>query len=104
MDLVRNLIIDHFTVVDLVPKPSSECEADSDLVLVLIQTSFALLWKLSLKNTSLHKNNLCYIIMQEGLYQNKVTICVASIHNCKMAYLLNIQLAFQGGLCNLRLL
>ena len=42
--------IDHFTFVDLVPLPSSECEADGDLV--LIQTSFALLWKLSLKNTS----------------------------------------------------
>ena len=41
--------IDHFTVVDLVP-PLSECEADGDLA--LIQTSFALLWKLSLKNTS----------------------------------------------------
>jgi len=42
--------IEHFTVVDLVPQPSSECEADGDLI--LIQTSFALLWKLSLKNTS----------------------------------------------------
>ena len=42
--------IDHFTVVDLVPWPLSECEAEVDLV--LIQTFFALLWKLSLKNTS----------------------------------------------------
>ena len=23
---------------------------------------------------------------QEGLYQNKVTVSLASIHNCKMAY------------------
>ena len=42
--------IDHFTVVDLVPWPTSECEAEVDLV--LIQTVFDLLWKLSLKNTS----------------------------------------------------
>ena len=60
----------------------SEGEGD----LVLIQTFFALLWKLFLKNTSKHKNNLIYIIMQEGLYQNKLTLNLASIHNCKMAY------------------
>ena len=54
--------------------------------LVLIQTFFALLWKLFLKNTSEHKNNLIYIIKQEGLYQNKLTLSLASIHNCKMAY------------------
>ena len=60
----------------------SEGEGD----LVLIQTFFALLWKLFLKNTSKHKNNLIYIIKQEGLYQNKVTLSLASIHNCKMAY------------------
>ena len=66
------------------PQPSSECEAEVDLV--LIQTSFVLLWKLSLKNTSQHKNNLIYIIKQKGLYQNKVTVSPASIHNCKMAY------------------
>ena len=46
--------IDHFTVVDLVPQPSSECEAKVDLV--LIQASFTLLWKLSLTNTNYHKN------------------------------------------------
>ena len=47
----RSLVhIDNFTEVKLVPSPSSECEADGDLV--LIQTSFALLWKLSSKNTS----------------------------------------------------
>ena len=78
--LLRWSLIDHFTVVDLVPWPSSECEADSDLV--LIQTPFALLWKLSLKNTSQHKN----ILILEGLYQNKVTVSLASIYNCKMAY------------------
>ena len=60
----------------------SEGEGD----LVLIETFFALLWKLFLKNTSKHKNNLSYIIMQEGLYQNKLTLNLASIHNCKMAY------------------
>ena len=70
-------IIGHFTVKD-----GSEGEGD----LVLIQTFFALLWKLFLKNTSKHKNNLIYIIKQEGLYQNKVTLSLASIHNCKTAY------------------
>ena len=69
--------IGHFTVMD-----GSEGEGD----LVLIQTFFALLWKLFLKNTSKHKNNLIYIIKQEGLYQNKVTLSLASIHNSKMAY------------------
>ena len=42
--------IDHFTVVELVPWPMSECEPEVDLL--LIQTVFDLLWKLSLKNTS----------------------------------------------------
>ena len=80
-------LIDRFTVVDLVPWPLSECEADGDLV--LIQTPFALLWKLSLKNTSQHKNDWIYLIKQEGLYQNKVNVSPASIYNCKMAYWTN---------------
>ena len=75
---VTSLPIGHFTVKD-----GSEGEGD----LVSIQTFFALLWKLFLKNTSKHKNNLIYIIKQEGLYQNKVTLSLASIHNCKMALL-----------------
>ena len=77
--IVRSVwpLIGHFTVMD-----RSKGEGD----LVLIQTFFALLWKLFLKNTSKHKNNLIYIIKQEGLYQNKVTLSLASIHNCKMAY------------------
>ena len=58
----------------------SEGEGD----LVLIQTFFALLWKLFLKNISKHKNKLIYMIKQEGLYQRKVTLSLASIHNCKM--------------------
>ena len=63
-----------------------ESEGEGDLV--LIQTFFALLWKLFLKNTSKHKNNLICIIpvKQEGWDQNKVTLNLASIHNCKMAY------------------
>ena len=68
--------IGHFTVMD-----GSEAEGD----LVLIQTFFALLWKLLLKNTSKHKNNLIYIIKREGLYHDKVTLSLASIHNCKMS-------------------
>ena len=51
---LQSPLIDHFTFVDLVSQPSSECEAEVDLV--LIQASFALLWKLPLKNTSQHKN------------------------------------------------
>ena len=70
-------VIGHFTVMD-----GSEGQRD----LVLIQTFLDLLWKLFLKNTSKHKNNLIYIIKQEGLYQSKVTPSLASIHNCKMAY------------------
>ena len=35
--------------------------------------------------TNYHKNNLIYITKQEGLYQNKVTVSLATIHNCKMA-------------------
>ena len=68
--------IGYFTVMD-----GSEGEGD----LVLIQNFFALLWKLFLKNTSKHKINLIFIIKQEGLYQNKVTLSLASIHNCKEA-------------------
>ena len=47
---ILQILVDHFKVVDLVTWPSSECEAEGDLV--LIQTSFAFLGKLSLKNTS----------------------------------------------------
>ena len=54
--------------------------------LVLIQTSFAFLWKLALKNTSWHKNNLIHIIKQEGLYPNKVNYSLASFYNCKIAH------------------
>ena len=61
-----------------------ESEGEGDLV--LIQTFFALLWQLFLRNTSKHKNNLIFIIKQEGLYQNKVTLSLATVHNCKMAY------------------
>ena len=73
---LHNSRIGYFTVMD-----GSEGEGD----LVLIQTFFALLWKLFLKNTSKHKINLIFIIKQEGLYQNKVTLSLASIHNCKEA-------------------
>ena len=38
---------DHFTVVDLVPWPSSECEAEVDLV--LIQTSLAFVMEIVLE-------------------------------------------------------
>ena len=77
------LSVTSFPIGHFIVKDGSEGEGD----LVLIQTFFALLWKLFLKNTSKHKNNLIYIIKQEGLYQNKVTLSLASIHNCKMAYL-----------------
>ena len=55
--------IGHFTVMD-------GSEAEGDLVLSISE----------------HNNNLIYIIKQEGLFQNKVTLSLASIHNFKMAY------------------
>ena len=69
--------------MDLVPWPSSEYEAEADLV--LIQTSLALSWKFSSKNTYQHKKNLIYIIKQESLYQNKVNSSLASICKCNRA-------------------
>ena len=69
--------------MDLVPWPSSEYEAEVDLV--LIQTSLALSWKFSSKNTYQHKKNLIYIIKQESLYQNKVNSSLASIYKCNSA-------------------
>ena len=69
--------------MDLVPWPSSEYKAGVDLV--LIQTSLALSWKFSSKNTYQHKKNLIYIIKQESLYQNKVNSSLASIYNCNSA-------------------
>ena len=40
--------------------------------------------KVTLKNTSYHRNKSIYITKQEGLYQNKVIVSLASISNCKM--------------------
>ena len=84
----------HFIVVGFVPQPASEYEVD----LVLIQNSFALLWKFSLKNTSQHKNNLIYMIKQEGwlLYQNKVNSNLAFNYNGKMAYLLYLVMLLES--------
>ena len=42
ISLMFDISLDHFTVVDLVPWLSSECEDDGDLV--LSQTSFTLFW------------------------------------------------------------
>ena len=39
-----------------------------------------------LKNTSLHKDNMIYIIKLEGLYQNKVNSSVVSTFNNKIVY------------------
>ena len=62
-------------------------EAEGDLV--LIQPSLLCYgncsWKI-LVSISEHNDNLIYIIKQKGLYQNKVTLSLASIHNFKMAY------------------
>ena len=69
--------------MNLVPWPSSEYEAEVDLV--LIQTSLALSWKFSSKNTYQHKKNLIYIIKQGSLYQNKVNSSLASIYKCNSA-------------------
>ena len=77
-----NPIIDHFKVVGLVSQRLGEREAEVDLV--FIQTSFLFLWKLCLKNTSQHKNNMIYIIKQEGLNQDKVNSSLFSTCNFKM--------------------
>ena len=34
----------------------------------------------------MHKNDMIYIIKQEGLYQNKVNSSLVSTCNCKMDY------------------
>ena len=39
-----------------------------------------------LKNTSLHKDNMIYIIELEGLYQNKVNSSFVSTFNNKIVY------------------
>ena len=36
-----------------------------------------------LKNTSWHKNNMIYVIKQEGLYQNKVNSSLIFSRNCQ---------------------
>ena len=41
--------------------------------------------EIMLKNTSWHKNNMIYVIKQEGLmYQNKVNSSLIFSRNCKM--------------------
>ena len=42
--------------------------------------------EIMLKNTSLNKKNMIYIIKQEGLYQNNVNSSLVSTYNCNMAY------------------
>ena len=81
-------LIDHFTLVSLVFQPLSEREAEIDLVLIQIKTSFLFLWKLCLKKTSQHKNDMIYIIKQKGLYQNKVNASFVSTCNCKIGCIL----------------
>ena len=79
--------IDHFTVVD-----GSEAEGD----LVLIQT-FLLYYvnQVILMLTTIFQEQFPYQ-SKEGLYQNKVTLSLASIHNCKMAYCkLQVQIHFR---------
>ena len=69
-------LIDYFTVVNLVAQPLS-C-FDTNL--------FPFLVEIMLKNTSLHKDNMIYIIKLEGLYQNKVNSSVVSTFNNKIVY------------------
>ena len=46
--------------------------------------------EIMLKNTSLNKKNMIYIIKQEGLYQNNVNTILVLTCNCKMACYLNL--------------
>ena len=48
---------------------------------------FPFLMEILLKNTTLNKKNMIYIIKQEGLYQNNVNSSLVSTCNCKMAYI-----------------
>ena len=50
--MIPSKITDLFTVVGLVPYPSSESEIACEADLVLVQTSYVFLWKAFLKNTS----------------------------------------------------
>ena len=42
--------------------------------------------EIMLKNTSWHKNNMIYVIKQEGLYPNKVNSILIISRNCNMDY------------------
>ena len=68
--------------MSLASQPLSEREAKVDLD--LIQSPFIM--EIMLKNSSLQKKNMIYIIKQEGLYQNKVNSSLVSTCNCNMAY------------------
>ena len=72
-----NHLIGHFTVMD-----ESETEGD----LVLIQT-FLIYYvnQVILMLNSIFQEKFSQQ-SKEGLYQNKVTLSLASIHNCKMKY------------------
>ena len=57
--------------------------------LVLIQTFLHYVIKVFLRQIVFFKNNF-HNKSKEGMYQNKVNFSLASIHNCKMGYLLNV--------------
>ena len=80
--------------MDLVPWPSSEYEAEVDLV--LIQTSLALSWKFSSKNTYQHKKNLIYIIFKSRKVCIKTRLTPASLPSISV-----IALRMQCGSCTL---
>ena len=76
----------HFTVVGY---PSLWMNLKLRLTLFWYSPRSFFLWKLCLKNTRYHKNNMIYIIKQEGLYQNKVNSSLVFTCNRKMGDCLN---------------
>ena len=72
--------------------------------LVLIQTFFALLWKLVLKNTSKHKNNLIYrFVSKQGHPRPRFHPSVSITEEAGQVHLQSLEsdwllLSYEGGL------
>ena len=75
---------DHFTVMSLLPLPLIEREAE--VYLVLIQTSFLLLWKSELKILVCIRITWINIIKQEGCIKTNVNSSLVCNRNCRLDY------------------
>ena len=81
--MIPSKITDLFTVVSLLPQPSSECEIKCEADLVLVQTYYVFFLYIE---SIFEKYWLAYMCIrkQEGLCQNKVNSNIVSIYNCNM--------------------